>query len=92
MLRASLQLTTRDVTTGNALNRTFGNINRSYIKEVGVNASSPTPVEVVILPGNYETFWEWADAVGRRLNSLSANTFIDVTVTAGWSTTEELNN
>lgn len=91
-------VTTHDAGEGTSttVNRTYTNINRGFLTSIGVTNPYPNPpvdppsVPAQILPVGYNSFWAWADAVARGLNSLSRNTFEDCTVAATWSTTEEL--
>lgn len=87
-------LVSRNPDTFKEVNKKFSYINPSYIGTVALPWSqTPTPVDSitgVMLPYNYDSFWAWASAVLRGLNSLSNNTYVDSLIGASWSLNEQL--
>lgn len=85
--------------TGMASPRTYTNINRSYVGLVPYGTAPALPFfryydednESYTAMAQATSFAQWADIVGRSLMSLSDEHFYDVVLTAGFSTTEELN-
>lgn len=57
-----------------------------YVAPASISPS-PTPAP----PATYNSFWDWADQVGRGINLLTTNGFRDVFLSFSVSTTEELN-
>lgn len=84
-MEVTIQLQYRNSNTGEVRPRTYRMVNRNYLGQTGTG----TPQT---LPSNYTTFWAWADAAARAINSLSNNTYVDTMVNATWSTTEEMDD
>lgn len=86
-------LVSRDPDTFKEVNKKFSYINPSFVGSIAL-AWKQTPtgdesVAGVMLPYNYQSYWAWANAVFRGLNSLSNNTYVDSLVGAVWSLNEE---
>lgn len=90
MIRTSLQVRLRNISADENLYRTYVNINPNYIKQVGSDANPAESVTGQTLPGNYETFWQWCNAVGAAIGSLSSATYTDARVTAEWMMSGEV--
>lgn len=93
-MTTKLNVTSRN-TNGESAQKSYGNINSEYIAQIGVPELTPTGA-VKILPYTsdgttvYSTFWNWSDAVARTLYTLSADTYINSTVSASWDVNEEV--
>ena len=81
--------------------KSYGNCVKRYIATVGVTEMSPEGVSGELLPHSsatsssaevYESFWAWADAVGRAIIALSSDTYVDSKVSASWSINEEVSD
>ena len=86
-------LTSRNPDTFKEVSKKFSYINPSYIGSIATawsDSQAPVILEPVMLPYNYSTYWAWASAVFRGLNSLSNNTYVDTVIGAAWSLNEEL--
>lgn len=96
MLQVKLTIKNRNPDDNKTYNRAFGYVNPLYLKEVSASASSsaPSPTDKTVsayqLPTGYNSFWEWADAVARGINSLTNNTYADSYISSEWSVTEEI--
>lgn len=75
-----------NVSTGDAVGKDFNGVNRNYIGNLGGTAT----IEGVGLPDAYGTFWEWADAVARGINSLTTNTYNDCRIQAVFDINQEV--
>lgn len=86
-------LVSRDPDTFKEVNKKFSYINPSFLSSIALPWSNqPQPDDLitgVMLPYNYQTYWAWANAVFRGLNSLSNNTYVDSLIGASWSLNEE---
>ena len=91
-MEVTIQLQYRNSNTGEVRPRTYRMVNRNYLGQIGTGSDSVTPITPQTLPSNYTTFWAWADAAARAINSLSNNTFVETMVNATWSTTEEMDD
>lgn len=92
---AKFSVTTQDSSGSGLSARSYGNINRAYFGSLGVPIGSVEPsISGVALPKkgtrSYETFWEWADDVGRAIASLSVDAYNTSKVSVSWDVGEEV--
>lgn len=78
-------------TTGTSDSKDFNGVNSNYVVNIGFEPSTAhKEVDGIDLPDNYETFWAWADAVARGINSLTTGSYVRCNVTAVFDTGEEM--
>lgn len=97
MYSCKLTVITTNVSTGDSESKDFNGVNPKYLASIGVPYSvSPTPEGSAItgkmLPQGYNTFWAWADAVGRGIASLSTNTYYNSRVQAIFDVNQEVDS
>lgn len=92
----SCKLTVVSVTTtGENETKDFNGVNPNYIGSLGTPYQmQPVPEDQSVigtmLPNGYSSFWEWADAVGRGINSLTTNSYNDSRIQAVFSVNQEV--
>lgn len=87
MVSMRMTLLSRSPENGETKSKSFGNCIQGYAALVPYGAAAALPYGA---SGQYESFADWADAVGRALCSLSLNSYVDTQLAATFSTTEEL--
>lgn len=95
MYSCKLTVISTNVNTGEAESKDFNGVNPNYLGSLGVPyVQQPTPEDTQItgttLPDGYDTFWEWAAAVGRGIASLSTNSYFNSRVQAVFDVNQEV--
>lgn len=82
MYSCKLTILSTNAASGEVDTKDFSGVNQNYIAQIGGNA--------VELPEGYSTFWAWADAVARSINSLTTGTYYNSRVQAIFDINQEV--
>jgi len=91
MYSCKLTVISYSVATNEAVSKDYNGVNRNYIGNLGTERHDPAEIEGVSLPDVYGSFWEWAQAVARGINSLTTNTYNNCRVQAVFDVNQEVN-
>lgn len=93
MYSCKLTVITTNVSTGDGESKDFNGVNPKYLASIGVPYSAEgSSITGTKLPQGYNTFWAWADAVGRGIASLSTNTYYNSRVQAIFDVNQEVDS